>query len=124
MAVLAETLTETGTFKVGITIDLGPSTLAFLNQLTLGMGSKLDTILANQEKLMSQLSDAVDAVQAALDKLATDNAQAFTDLEAAIAAAGANSPDVQAAVAKLGTINTALQNLDAAALAADATTKT
>lgn len=101
---------------LSIEVELGPLTRAFLT-------GKLNAILANQEKMMSQLSDATDAVQASLDKLATDNAQAFTDLESAVAAAGANSPDVQAAVAKLGAINTALQNLDAAAIAADATTK-
>ena len=71
---------------------------------------------------MSALSDAVAAVQASLDTLATDNAKAFSDLEAAIAAAGGSSADVTAAVTALGTINTRLQSLDAAALAADATT--
>ena len=74
--------------------------------------------LHNMEKrIMSALSDAVAAIEVTLTKLQTDNAKAFADLEAAIAAG--NQIDVADAVTKLGAINTALQSLDTAALAAD-----
>lgn len=71
------------------------------------------------EKHMSALSDGIAAVQASLDKLATDNAKAFADLQAAIVAAGGSTTDVDAAVAALGDINTKLQAMDAAAVAAE-----
>jgi len=68
---------------------------------------------------MSALSDGIAAVQASLAKLQTDNAKAFADLQAAITASGNDSADVAAAVTAMGAINTALQSMDAAALAAD-----
>lgn len=68
---------------------------------------------------MSQLSDGIASVQESLAKLQTDNAKAFSDLQAAVAASGSDSADVSAAVSALGNINTALQSLDTAALAAD-----
>jgi len=83
--------------------------------------SMLFEILQNQktqEKMMSALSDVVAALQATLTKLQTDNAKAFSDLEAAVAAG--NPTDVANAVSALGAINTALQSMDTAALAADA----
>lgn len=74
-------------------------------------------ILATQEKMMSALSDGIAALQATLTKLQTDNAKAFADLQAAVAAG--DPADVAAAVTALGTINTTLQGMDAAAIAAD-----
>jgi hypothetical protein len=71
----------------------------------------------NQEKIMSALSDGIAAVQASLSKLQTDNAKAFSDLEAAVAAG--DPTDVANAVSALSAINTALQSMDTAALAAD-----
>lgn len=66
---------------------------------------------------MSQLSDATDALQTTIDKLATDNAKALKDLQDAVAAG--NTADVQAAITKLTAINTQLQGIDAADIAAD-----
>lgn len=51
--------------------------------------------------MMSALSDAVAALIANLAKLQTDMNKAFTDLEAAVAAAGGDSADVAAAVTTL-----------------------
>ena len=68
---------------------------------------------------MSALANAVAAIESTLDKLATDNAKAFSDLQAAIA--GGNQAEMSDAISKLDAINTRLQNLDAAAIAADAT---
>lgn len=86
----------------------------------------------HQEKIMSALSDGIATLQAndaslkdALAKLATDNAKAFSDLQAAISSGG-DSADVAAAVAALGIVNSdlqaataSIQTQDAAALAAD-----
>lgn len=66
---------------------------------------------------MSALSDAVAAVQASVDKVATDMNKAFADLQAAIASG--NQTDIDAAVAALGAVNTKLQGMDASAIAAD-----
>lgn len=66
---------------------------------------------------MSDLSDGIAAVQASLAKLQTDNAKAFADLQAAVASG--NPTDVANAVSALSAINTALQSLDTAAIAAD-----
>lgn len=70
------------------------------------------------EKKMTDLSDATDALQATVDKLAADNAKALADLQAAIASGG----DTSAAIAKLKAINTQLQGIDVADLAADPST--
>ena len=70
---------------------------------------------------MSALSDAVALLGTNIAKLQTDMNQAFTDLEAAVAAG--NPTDIANAVTALGTVNASLQSMDTAALAADATTK-
>lgn len=73
--------------------------------------------LTKLEKMMTDLSDAVASVQSSVTKLSTDMSKAFADLQAAIASG--NQADIDAAVAALGTINTTLQGMDTAALAAD-----
>jgi uncharacterized coiled-coil protein SlyX len=78
----------------------------------------LKQILANQEKIMTALSDAVAAFDASITSLQTDMNAAFTALQAAVASG--NSADVNAAVAALGAANTTLQAMDASAIAAAA----
>jgi hypothetical protein len=71
-----------------------------------------------QESMMTALSDKLDALDATITTLATDNTKALADLTAAINAG--NTADVQAALTRLGAINTKLQGIDASDVAADA----
>lgn len=106
-----------------IVVGLDAPTLALLSGL-IGkidlLSNKIDLLITQQENTMTQLSDALDTITSTINQLGVDQSKALNDLQAAVAAAGANSPDVTAAVSRLQTLNTQLQGFDAADVAASA----
>lgn len=105
--------------NVNLTIGVDPNTLGFLAEFLNKFSGKLDQLQQGLDKIMSALDDAVTAIQTEISTLSTDMNAAFTALEAAVAAG--NPADVASAVTALGAVNTNLQSLDAASLAASAT---
>lgn len=82
---------------------------------------KLNALLEQGNILMATVADldaSLDSLGAALTATATAQAQALTDLEAAIAALP-GSPDLSAEVARVSAFTTAIAGLGTAAAAAD-----
>jgi hypothetical protein len=112
------------------------TTLSLLKELKT-MDQRIIDALAQEDADIKGVGDAVTAIGTELTTVESDQAQALKDLEAAVAA-GASQADLTTIVTRLqaqhaalgpittalGAAGTALQQLDAAAQAADATTKT
>ena len=99
-------------------------TTKLLNSIAADISNLKKTVAAIQAQEitdMSDLSDQIAALGTNLAKVQADMNTAFNDLEAAVAAG--NSTDIANAVTALRAANSSLQDMDTAALAADATTK-
>ena len=104
-------------WNINLTIGIDTQTRSWLSGLTAGFGSKLDLILANQEKIMASLQETLDDVTA--ETTAIDSVVALVQgLRDQLNAAGLSSADQ----AKVDAIFTAIEGNKtklAAALAAN-----
>jgi hypothetical protein len=103
----------------------GPVTIGASPEQLAAIQAKLDQIITNQEKTMSELDD-LQAAETALDTevtaLETEQATFLADIQAALAAAGTNPAALAAVAADIHAQADKLATLQAAQVAADPAT--